>query len=183
MPALAIADRRAAVGLLITGLAVLANLALWSVLLVAHSRPGGVAVDPADVVYGEPVRSTYAAAAPQSAPLEVVTATRARIRVPEPYRNLGTVRRGERVEVTFAVQNAGEEALVVRGLESTSALLSAELSAAVIPPGRTALLTVALDATRFQGQDGARLRRGVIIHSSDAQQPHAEVWVQAAIQP
>ncbi|MFQ6015556.1 MAG: DUF1573 domain-containing protein [Anaerolineae bacterium] len=142
-----------------------------------------VTYSPEDVVYGEPLSGVHEME-PAYVPIPFLPedGPQPRIRVPQDFRDLGSVGATDIVEESFVIRNSGEADLTISHIYTTCGCTTAELTSSVIPPGKVALLKVIFDAG-FHDTRGQSVRRGVIIENNDRRQSKAEVWIEAYVRP
>lgn len=99
--------------------------------------------------------------------------------VPVRFHDFGNVKNSDLVSRTFEIENQGEASLEISSGYTTCGCTSAALSAAVIPPGKSGLVTVTFDGRNLPA--GTRVRRGVILETNDPQHPQLEIWIQALV--
>lgn len=99
--------------------------------------------------------------------------------IPVRFYDFGKVKTSETVSRTFEIENQGTIPLVISSSYTTCGCTTAELSAAVIPPGKSALVKVSFDGQK--SAPGAKVRRGVIFETNDPLHPQIEIWIQASI--
>lgn len=93
--------------------------------------------------------------------------------------DFGRVRPSETVSRVFEIANRGSTPLVISNGYTTCSCTTAEISAGVIPPGKSGLVTVTF--TGSQVQAGTKVRRGVVFETNDPMHPQIEVWIQATV--
>ncbi len=167
--------------LILTGALMLIGSAYW---LIAGDRAllAGSEYDPADVVYGAPLRAVHEMEGPQLAAIPFLPkgGPQPAIAASELFFNLGVIGPTDIVTHEFAIFNRGEAPLTISRAYTTCGCTVAEFTATVIPPGKVALMTLTLDAG-FHDVSGQTVRRGVIIENNDPNTPQMEIWVQAAV--
>lgn len=97
----------------------------------------------------------------------------------ERFYDFGAVYDSQEVSRSFILANRGSAPLVISSAYSTCSCTRAEISAAVIPPGKAGLITVYFHPQKAVG--AAAVRRGIILETNDPQQPSIELWVQAEV--
>jgi hypothetical protein len=96
------------------------------------------------------------------------------------YYDFGTILPDAVVRHDFYLKNEGSGPLMIREAYTTCGCTTAEISAAVIPPGRSARVTLIFDAD-FHPTAGQTVRRGLILETSDPDHAQMEIWVQARV--
>jgi hypothetical protein len=96
------------------------------------------------------------------------------------YYDFGEVDARTKVTHQFVITNKGAGPLVVEQAYTTCTCTTAELTAAIIPPGKVSLVTVRFDPA-FHRTGTATVRRGLILQTNDPIHPQAEIWIQAHI--
>ncbi len=84
------------------------------------------------------------------------------------------------VDHTYVLKNTGEAPLTISRIYTTCGCTTAELTARVIPPGKSALLRLIFDAG-FHDTRGQQVKRGIIIENNDPTHSQAEVWAEASV--
>jgi hypothetical protein len=145
--------------------------------------------DPADLLplaetgntlYGEhdmeliPEQTPAPSAAPAGEPVP-------RVEIPSPVHDFGRIPSRRDVAHVFAVQNTGNDDLVISNLVTSCGCTTAELSSNVIPPGQRADLTVFFDADFHQTR--GEVNRLVWFVTNDPTYPWAEVRLTANVVP
>jgi hypothetical protein len=103
-----------------------------------------------------------------------------KISVPVAYYDFGSIGPRDVVKRKFVIRNEGEAPLTISRAFTTCGCTTAEFTARVIPPGKVALVTLALDAG-FHDVRGQTVDRGIIIESNDRGNSQAEIWTRAAV--
>jgi len=98
----------------------------------------------------------------------------------ENYYDFGSIGSQEVVEREFVVANQGQGNLVIRQAYTTCGCTSAELSSAVIGPGKVGLVALRFDAG-YHNVTGTTVRRGLVLETNDPENPFLEIWVQASV--
>ena len=96
------------------------------------------------------------------------------------FHNFGVVGSTAQVRRDFLLANRGSAPLRVERAYTTCGCATAEISAAVIPPGKAARITLTFDAA-FHPAPGQTVRRGLILETNDPARPVLEIWVQASL--
>lgn len=142
-----------------------------------------------DVIYGEPMwamhTSMHAASGGMMGeyPEAAVDDSQTPIaEMKERFYDFGTLSTDQEVSREFVLTNRGGAALLITRAYTTCGCTSAEISSAVIPPGKAGLVTVYLDP-RLASAGSSAIRRGIILETNDPQQPQIEIWVQASVNP
>ena len=99
--------------------------------------------------------------------------------IPVRFYDFGSVKPTETVSRDFIIENRGTVPLKISSSYTTCGCTTAELSASVIPAGKSALVTVTFDGR--QSEVGTKVLRGVIFETNDPQHPQLEIWVQASV--
>jgi hypothetical protein len=144
------------------------------------TEPAAPAYAPEDVVQGTPLRAVHgmeAGLAGASGPLEGSGAAAV---VHDRFFDFGRIDADRTVERVFPIANNGSEALIIQEAHTTCGCTTADFSAAVIPPGKVALMTLHFDPS-FHNFRGQTVRRGVMIHTNDPRSPTVEIWIQATV--
>jgi hypothetical protein len=150
-------------------LALLAAAALAAVVPAQQDPPAEPAppaesatttVDPAATA------TTPAPAAPAAAAAPVEPPKLPKLVVAEPIRDLGRVRRGERLEVVYALENAGEAPLEIRSAQPSCGCTVASFDD-TIEPGAKGELRAHIDTANLEGA----LAKGITVISNDPAQP------------
>jgi hypothetical protein len=97
------------------------------------------------------------------------------------FYDFGTLSKSQEVSHSFILTNRGDAPLIITNAYATCGCTSAEISAAVIPPGKAVLVTVYFSPS--MPMDGSQaIRRGIILETNDPLTPKIEIWVQASIE-
>lgn len=99
--------------------------------------------------------------------------------LPVKFYDFGNVKQSEITGRAFEIANHGSGPLVISSSFTTCSCTAAELSAAVIPPGKSGLVTIFFDSQN--STPGTKIRRGVIFETNDPRHPQIEIWIQAFI--
>jgi len=164
--------------LLVLGVVLLAV----ALLLLRGGRPAQQPVPPGDIARGQPLHAVQGA--PGSDASAFPSAAQGDLRpaadLAERYFDFGSIGPSDVVERQFALSNQGSGDLIVQQAYTTCGCTTADLTSAVIPPGKTALITVRFDAG-YHPAAGTTVRRGLILETNDPQTPTLEIWVQASV--
>lgn len=140
-----------------------------------------------DLVYGQPMWAMHASMHGGNGSMTDFGAMRLESdRMPaaeldEQFFDFGALGAGQReVSHSFTLANRGDAPLLIMEAYSTCGCVRAEISAAVIPPGKAGLITVYFSPTLDSGRSAA-IRRGIILETNDPLHPQIELWVQAAV--
>lgn len=149
----------------------------WSLLGSPVQR-----IDSHQIVFGQPmfimhsqmhygmVKTNSPTLAPEKSPKAVL---------PVKFYDFGNVKQSEITSRAFEIANQGSSPLVISSSFTTCSCTTAELSAAVIPPGKSGLVTIFFDGQN--SMPGTKIRRGVIFETNDPWHPQVEIWIQAFI--
>jgi len=135
---------------------------------------------PEDIVYDQPIHAIHEMG--ESPPIPFLPRDQAQpaIVVSEKSYDFGSIGPADVVERTFVIFNTGNAPLTISRAYTTCGCTTADISAATIPPGKVATVTITFDAG-FHDTAGQTVRRGLIIENNDSRQSQAEIWVQAAV--
>ena len=103
-----------------------------------------------------------------------------KIVVPNTYVDFGVVGPRAIVEREFLVRNDGDAPLTISRAYTTCGCTVADFTARIVPPGKSALITLIFDAG-FHDVRGQVVKRGIIIENNDRTSSRAEIWVRAAV--
>ena len=147
--------------------------------LAASSEP--VAYDPADMAYDEGMYGVHEMGSSQT-PISYLPSDgpQPKLEIPQDYWSFGQVGPRDVVDHTYVLENTGEAPLTISRIYTTCGCTTAELTARVIPPGKSALLRLILDAG-FHDARGQQVKRGIIIENNDPTHSQAEVWAEASV--
>lgn len=147
--------------------------------LAASSEP--VAYDPADVAYDEGMVGVHEME-PSQTSISFLPADgpQPKLEIQQNLWSFGQVGPKDVVEHTYVLENTGEAPLTVSRIYTTCGCTTAELTARVIPPGKSALLRLIFDAG-FHDTRGQQVKRGIIIENNDPTRSQAEVWAEASV--
>ncbi|MHB0922763.1 MAG: DUF1573 domain-containing protein [Bellilinea sp.] len=149
----------------------------WSLLGSPTQR-----FDSHQIVFGQPmfilhnqmhygmVKTNFTTMAPEKSPKAVL---------PVKFYDFGNVKQSEITSRAFEIANQGSSPLVISSSFTTCSCTTAELSTAVIPPGKSGLVTIFFDGQN--STPGTKIRRGVIFETNDPSHPQVEIWIQAFI--
>jgi len=146
------------------------------------------AVNPASVVYGEPMHITPGLPDDLVASGETTASATGPapgseppgLRIDRALYDLGRIGSRQPVSQVIPIRNNGPGVLRITRGYTTCGCTTADLTAVEIPPGKTALLTVTFNPA-FHNLQGVTVRRGVILETNDPQHPVVELWIQAAV--
>lgn len=155
----------------------IAAVIVWYGLVMQNSTYPAEIPD-LDVVYAQPLNVTHSSAGGVAA--MPAADSQARLVLPVAEYDFGMVDAQAVVEHVFYLVNGGTQDLMVERAYTTCGCTSAELSTAVIPPGKAGRLIVRFDAETHAGSS-LTVRRGLVIETNDPTQPQAEIWIQASI--
>lgn len=143
---------------------------------------GPVAYDPIDVAYDEGIIGVHEMG-PSQTPISFLPSDgpQPKLEIPQDYWSFGQIGPRDVVDHTYVLNNTGEAPLTISRVYTTCGCTTAELTARVIPPGKSALLRLILDAG-FHDVRGQQVKRGIIIENNDPAQSQAEVWAEASVQ-
>jgi hypothetical protein len=176
-----------------SGLKIVAGGAAVVVLLIAGfyllrddppqlaASSGDVAYDPADVVYDEGLFGVHEMG-PSQTPISFLPSDgpQPKLEIPQDYWSFGQIGPRDVVDHTYVLKNTGEAPLTISRIYTTCGCTTAELTARVIPPGKSALLRLILDAG-FHDVRGQQVKRGIIIENNDRKRSKTEIWVRASV--
>lgn len=159
-------------------------LGLAASLLVRQTRPSGLDYE---IVFDQPMWAMHAgmhgassgmmsSSGQQAQPAGLAPAAE----VPEQFFDFGALAGAKEASHSFILANRGSAPLIVTRAYTTCGCTTAEISAAVIPPGKAGLVTVYFQPVTAAGGSAA-IRRGIILETNDPRQPLIELWVQAAL--
>ncbi len=133
-----------------------------------------------DVIRDRPIMAVHEMGAGPPIPFLPASGPQPIIAVSEDFVNVGSVAPTQVVELEFAIANMGEAPLTISRAYTTCGCTTAEISSAVIPPGRVAEVTLIFDAG-FHDTRGQVVRRGLIIENNDPKRSIQEIWLQASV--
>ena len=177
--------RRAQRRRLLAGAAILGGL----VLLIAgaglwwqgrNAAASAFDYGPEDIAYDKPLHAVHEMGAGPPIPFLPSNGPQPRIAIDEPFYNFGSIGPSEVVKREFVIANLDEAPLTISRAYTTCGCTTADLTSAVIPPGKVAIMTVTLDAG-YHDVRGQTVRRGVILENNDPRNANAEVWIQASV--
>lgn len=102
-----------------------------------------------------------------------------KLELPQTQHDLGEIRQGEVVTVTFPVRNVGEKDLRIESVTTSCGCTSATVEPMVIPPQGEATLTVQYDSGLHP--DEGPIWRIVYIATDDPETPEAQVEIRANV--
>lgn len=144
------------------------------------SAPAQIEYGPQDVVRSEPITAVHEMEAGPPIPYLPSSGPQPAIAVSETFVNVGRVGPTEVVMLDFVLANTGEAPLTISRAYTTCGCTTAEISSAVIPPGKVAEVTLVFDAG-FHDTRGQTVRRGLIIENNDRKRSVQEIWLQASV--
>jgi hypothetical protein len=163
---------RLAAGFFLAAFLLLGFLVLWVF-------PGKSDFKPGDVSFDHPMQAGYATnltASPKAS--DAARALLPGIVLPEDFYDFGTLNSTAIVSHQFVIINRGAGTLVIEQAYTTCGCTTAELTGAVIPPGKVSLITIHFDPA-YHYTNNATVRRGMILKTNDPIHPQAEIWIQA----
>ncbi len=153
-------------------------------VVVGSSTGTKIQYTPADIVYGEKIHAVHDMAAEDTSLPAILSAkgstSKPVIQVSEKFYDFGEVGSHQVFSRTFVIANAGQSPLIIERASTTCGCTVADFTAAEIPPGKVALMTLQLD-TGYHDLSGTTVRRGVMIETNDPDLPIQEIWIQASI--
>lgn len=108
-----------------------------------------------------------------------VTGAQPTAAVPMAFHDFGRVNTTQVASWSFEISNTGDADLRISSGYTTCGCTTAELSTAVIPPGKSGLVTIQFDPRQIPS--GSVVRRGAILETNDPQKPQVELWIQASV--
>ena len=135
---------------------------------------------PGDVAHEDPFQAVHEMETGPPIPFLPKEGPQPRIELNDVFHNFGSVGATEVVTREFAFANAGDAPLTISRAYTTCGCTVADFSAAVVPPGKVAVVTVRFDAG-FHDTRGQTVRRGIIIESNDPERPQTEFWMEASV--
>jgi len=160
-------------------------LFLIDLVFIWQGNIPGEVVNPASVVYGEPMHILHRLPADLPMTRERVTTLSGsdtpRLQIDKTLYDVGRIGPLEPVSRMVLIRNNGTGVLRIIQGYTTCGCTTADLTASEIPPGKAALLTVTFNPAFHNLQD-VTVRRGVILETNDPQHPLVELWIQAAVQ-
>lgn len=160
------------------------GLLVYLSMAVGYLNKTEIRFSPADVVYGESFHASHAMMVadgsnfPNSLP--VGTGASPDIQVSEGFFDFGEVGANQVLKHTFVIANLGQAPLVIVQAYTTCGCTAADFTAAKIPPGKVALMTLQFDPG-YHEMHGTTVRRGVMIATNDPEHPVQEIWIQATV--
>ena len=140
-----------------------------------------VVYDPDDIAYDEGMNGVHEMGPSQTSISFLPSdGPQPKLEIPEDYWSFGQIGPRDVVDHTYVLKNTGEAPLTISRVYTTCSCTTAELTARVIPSGRSALLRLIFDAG-FHDTRGQQVRRGIIIENNDPTHSKAEVWAQASV--
>jgi hypothetical protein len=174
-------QRNIQIGIIVIGvlLVVVSGYWLWS---NNQNTLAKTDYSPEDVVYAQPFQAIHEMDGSKlgAIPFLPKDGPQPKIAVSEDFYNFGSIGPQDVVTYEFAIFNQGNAPLTISRAYTTCGCTIADFTAAAIPPGKVALMTLRLDAG-FHDVAGQTVRRGVIIENNDPNNPQMEIWVQAAV--
>lgn len=165
-------------------LVLLAGLALSAFLLASQLGPSRVAYE---FVYGQSMWAMHASmhggsgGMNGSGAMMAISGPQPAAEFDEQFYDFGSLAGAQQeVSHSFTLANRGNAPLRITAAYTTCGCARAEISAAVIPPGKAGLVTVYFKPGLANSRS-ATVRRGVILETNDPQRPQIEFWVQAAV--
>ena len=147
-----------------------------------HNR--SIQFSPNDVVYGVPLHAQHEMDTQSSRPNSVIlnpgNAIFPHIQISENFFDFGEINPNKVVSRTFVIANKGSTPLIILRAYTTCGCTMADFTAAEIPPGKVALMTLQFD-TGYHDMSGTTVRRGVMIQTNDPDHPTQEIWIQASV--
>lgn len=151
---------------------------------VAASQPvdHSVDFDASLVVYDRPIRAVHEMTGPSlaSIPFLPEDGPQPKLVISQPFFDFKKIGYTEVVQHEFVITNKGDAPLTISRAYTSCECTTADFTATIIPPGRTAIVTLIFDAN-FHDVRGQQVRRGIIIESNDPASPQTEIWTQASV--
>jgi hypothetical protein len=139
---------------------------------------------PADIVYGVEIHAVHDMGTNNNSRASgnfiAPSSGKPEIRISEKYYDFGDVDAHQVLTRTFVIANYGQSPLIIQRAYTTCGCTMADFTAAEIPPGKVALMTLRFD-TGFHDMRGTTVRRGVMIETNDPDHPIQEIWIQASV--
>ncbi len=172
--------RRKKRALFISSIAVLLLVAGITYLSLGDQEKRLYAYTSEDVVHGQPIHAVHEMRPGPRIPFLPRNEPQPNIEVPDNVYDFGRVGASAILKRRFVARNTGDAPLAISRAYTTCGCTTAHLTARVIPPGKTAEVTLTFD-TGFHDTRGKRVQRGLIIENNDPRYPKAEIWVRAAV--
>lgn len=176
--------RRIAYGGIALGVVILIGTAIALVGAGLGVNDAGAAFEyePEDVVRGAPIVAVHEMEVGPPIPFLPASGPQPGIAVDQDFVNVGSVGPTDIVRLDFVIANTGEAPLTISRAYTTCGCTTAEVSAAVIPPGKVAEVSLIFDAG-FHDTRGQVVRRGLILENNDPNRSNLEIWLQASVRP
>lgn len=136
---------------------------------------------PEDIAYDLPLHAVHEMGEGLPIPFLPKDDPQPQIAVNERFYDFGKIGATDVVTYDFVIANTGDALLTISRIYTTCGCTTADLTSAVIPPGKVSILTIVLDAG-FHDVVGQTVRRGVIIENNDPNRSSTEIWIQASVQ-
>lgn len=133
-----------------------------------------------EIAHTRPFRAIHEMGGGVPIPFLAADQPQPKIVVPSTYVDFGVVGPRAIIEREFLVRNEGDAPLTISRAYTTCGCTVADFTARIVPPGKSALITLIFDAG-FHDVRGEVVKRGIIIESNDRASSRAEIWVRAAV--
>lgn len=166
------------------GLLLIAGVAAYA-LAGRSSATASFDYGPEDVAYDQPLHAVHEMDMPgvsnkKPIPFLPRDGPQPKIVIPTTFYDFGTIGPTEVVKHDFVIANTGDAPLTISRAYTTCGCTTADLTSAIIPPGKVSIVTIVFDAG-FHDVRGQTVRRGLIIENNDLKNPQMEIWIQARV--
>lgn len=175
-------QQRKYITLAVIGVGVILLVAGFYLVLGGGAPPVVLDYGPEDIMYDFPLHAIHEMEPstvslipflPDGGPQPIIA-------IPEDFYDFGVIGATDIVQYDFVIGNTGDADLIIFRVYTTCGCTTVEVSSTVIPPGKVIIMTVIMDAG-FHDLSGQTVRRGIIIESTDPDNPEVEIWVSASV--
>jgi hypothetical protein len=164
---------------LVMGLLLIVAAGYLIISKISTSRPK---YEPGDVVYDKPLKAIHEMAGASLSSIKFLPkdGPQPKVAVSETFYDFESIGSNEVVHHEFVISNIGEAPLTISRAYTTCGCTTANFTSTEIPPGKSILMTLTLDAG-FHNVRGQTVQRGVIIENNDPHNSQLEIWAQASV--
>jgi hypothetical protein len=143
----------------------------------------GLDYEPGEVVYGKPLKAVHEMAGANLSSINFLPkdGPQPKVVVSETFHDFEIIGSREVVQHEFLISNIGEASLTISRAYTTCGCTTANFTNTEIPPGKSIIMTLTLDAGVHDVR-GQTVQRGVIIENNDPHNSQLEIWAQASVQ-
>ncbi len=172
--------RRLAIPIIVLGGALLIAAGGWLWWNGRLQTQAAFDYNPQDISYDQPLHAVHEMNAGPPIPFLPKSEPQPRIAVNEDFHSFGVVGPTDIATHDFVIANIGDAPLTISRAYTTCGCTTADLTSALIPPGKVSIVTVTFDAG-FHDTRGQTVRRGIILENNDPKNSNVELWLQASV--